>query len=519
MIPKTVIHEAAPDALAAADELRTNVNREILDEQRSEFGQFMTPAPVARFMASMFAMRGDSIRLLDPGAAVGSLTAAFIDEACGRKNPPREIEVTAFEVDSLLASKLEQTLMCCRAKCMDYGISFTSTVVVGDFIESMVSRLTDGMFAGSMPRFSHVIMNPPYRKIRSDSSTRRSLTRAGIETTNLYSAFMALAVKAMEPEGEFVSITPRSFCNGPYFRSFRRAFVRAMALSRFHLFNSRKEAFRDDEVLQESIITYAVRPSGKRPAAVMVSSSDGPDAPSSTNRLVPYDTVVRPGDNDSFIHLIVDDQNATVADKMRSLSDDLTGLRLTVSTGRVVDFRATEFICDQPNDTTVPLIYPCNLQQGRIEWPKDGQRKPQAIIDSGSTANLLIESGYYVLVKRFSAKEERRRVVAAVFDPTTFPFERIGIENHLNYYHCNGHGMSAKLANGLSAFLNCSEVDTYFRQFNGHTQVNASDLRKLHYPTVSQLEAIGHRILQCVPTDQHALDLVVSSEIGWEPKA
>ena len=50
------------------------------------------------------------------------------------------------------------------------------------------------------------------------------------------------------------------------------------------------------------------------------------------------------------------------------------------------------------------------------------------------------------------------------------------------------------LAKGLSAFLNSSFVDSYFRQFSGHTQVNATDLRKLNYPPADALERLGGRI-------------------------
>jgi adenine-specific DNA-methyltransferase len=47
------------------------------------------------------------------------------------------------------------------------------------------------------------------------------------------------------------------------------------------------------------------------------------------------------------------------------------------------------------------------------------------------------------------------------------------------------------LAKGLCRFLNSEAVDTYFRTFSGHTQVNATDLRNLHYPTRKQLEALA----------------------------
>ena len=72
-----------------------------------------------------------------------------------------------------------------------------------------------------------------------------------------------------------------------------------------------------------------------------------------------------------------------------------------------------------------------------------------------------------VLVKRFTAKEERRRVVACIYDPGRVRAERVGFENHLNYFHARGRGLSMELAKGLAAFLNSSAVDVFFRQFNG----------------------------------------------------
>src|SRR5207247_2066266 len=96
----------------------------------------------------------------------------------------------------------------------------------------------------------------------------------------------------------------------------------------------------------------------------------------------------------------------------------------------------------------------------------------------------------YVLTKRFSAKEEKRRIVAAVHDAKRVPGPNVGFENHLNYFHKNGKGLDITLAKGLAAFLNWTLVDSYFRQFNGHTQVNATDLRSLKYPTLNQLLAM-----------------------------
>lgn len=85
-------------------------------------------------------------------------------------------------------------------------------------------------------------------------------------------------------------------------------------------------------------------------------------------------------------------------------------------------------------------------------------------------------------------------MVAAVYDPTRVPADRVGFENHLNYYHHRGSGLPATVARGLAAFLNSTLVDSYFRQFSGHTQVNAMDLRSLRYPAWDELVALGRRI-------------------------
>jgi adenine-specific DNA-methyltransferase len=124
----------------------------------------------------------------------------------------------------------------------------------------------------------------------------------------------------------------------------------------------------------------------------------------------------------------------------------------------------------------------------------------------------MVPAGIYVLVKRFSAKEERRRIVAAVFDPNLVPCEVVGFENHLNYFHHRGSPLDRMLAWGLSAFLNWSSLDAYFRQFNGHTQVNATDLRSLRYPNREALVALGRRLQGSLPA-QEALDAILAKTL------
>ena len=82
----------------------------------------------------------------------------------------------------------------------------------------------------------------------------------------------------------------------------------------------------------------------------------------------------------------------------------------------------------------------------------------------------------------------------------------------MNYYHSDGHGLPITLARGLAAFLNSTLVDVYFRQFNGHTQVNATDLRSLRYPSRQRLEHLGE-VVEDPAANQDDLDQLVQKEL------
>lgn len=492
------------------DLVRIDAGRRLDAERQAELGQFMTPAATARLMASMFEARGERIRLLDAGAAVGSLTAAWVAEITGRQRKPTAVQLATYELDESLAQRLKGTLKHCQQTCDAASVHCDIQLRQEDFIEAGVRMLVGGFFSPELERFDAAILNPPYRKFTTDSKERALLRQIGVETSNLYTAFLAIVLKLLTPGGEIVAITPRSFCNGPYFKPFRKLLIDTVRLRRVHVFESRSDAFREDEVLQESIIFHGVKDDASdRP--VEISSSTGPDDDDVSFREVEYAEMIRPNDHDFFIHLACDEVQEQIATRMQRLPASLTDLRLTVSTGRVVDFRATRFIRRHPGPNTVPLIYPTHFDRGFVRWPKES-KKPNAMETLPGIEELLVPSQTYVLVKRFSAKEERRRVVAAVYDPKRLRAEHVGFENHLNYFHSDGGGLPDVLAKGLAIFLNSTLVDLYFRQFNGHTQVNATDLRSLRFPSKEQLMMLGARMSDALP-EQDEIDEIIDGQL------
>lgn len=445
-------------------------------QRKSQLGQFMTPPSVAEFMASLFALPSKkAIRLLDAGAGQGALTGAFIEKATGTA----QIAVATFELDDQILPDLRANLDMIRRRG-----NIECELVEGDFIEEAANRIC----LGKGGRFTHAILNPPYKKIGNDSRHRALLRAAGLETVNLYTGFVGLALDLLEPGGELVAIIPRSFCNGPYYQSFRRFILRRAAISHIHLFGARNKAFKADGVLQENIIIKLLRDADQ--GAVTISTSTDDSFADYAEKLHPFSRIVFPDDAHAFIHIPTGDDEQIL--ERASFGSTLADLGLTVSTGPVVDFRTREDLRAEPEAGTVPLLYPGHFNGNRLQWPKAGFKKPNAIRDCTTTRKWLYPNGFYTVVRRFSSKEERRRIVANVIDPAHLPASLIGIENHLNIFHARRQPIPEALAHGLATYLNATAVDTYFRRFNGHTQVNATDLRAMRYPSWDALIALGH---------------------------
>ncbi len=441
----------------------------------------MTPPGVARFIASLFPKSNtQNCRLLDAGAGMGALSSAFLERCATGELNFVSLAVDAYEFDESLLDGLHQTL----AGYTD-RLPLTARVLPGDFIEQAVSGL--GLWGG--PRYSHAILNPPYKKIQSHSRHRLLLRQAGLETSNLYSAFVALALALLEDGGQLVAIIPRSFCNGPYFRPFRDFLLERAAIRHLHLFASRDQAFREDGVLQENLILRLERGGAQGPVTISTSTDDR--FVDTLEHLHPFERIVVPGDPERFIHIPTSPE-APAHEALPGLDHTLAALRLEVSTGPVVDFRLRDWLRDQPGPDTVPLLYPGHFRAGRLVWPLADARKPNAIVRHAETAKWLYPAGCYCVTRRLSSKEEKHRIVAGVVDPALLPgVTALGFENHLNVFHQERQGLPELLALGLAAFLNSEIADAQFRRFNGHTQVNATDLRGMRYPSRDLLTALG----------------------------
>jgi len=291
-----------------------------------------------------------------------------------------------------------------------------------------------------------------------------------------------------------VTITPRSFATGPYFKQFRKHFFSSVVPTTIHLFGSRKDAFQKDDVLQENVIVSAQRARFEELTTVEVSASSGlSDLDQRQRRRVPVSQIVDIRSRNFEVHVPALGSDDEIVRYVRRWPHSLHSLGLEVSTGPVVAFRAEEFIVENPKSvrSAAPLLWLQNVQAMQVTWPSPRCRKPQFIKDCPESRKLLVANQTYVLLRRFTAKEERRRLTVAPLLQCQLKGRRIGLENHLNYIYCPAGVLSDRAAIGLAALLGSSLLDRYLRVSNGHTQVNAEDLRAMPLPELSLIEAIG----------------------------
>ena len=489
------------------------------EPHRRQLGQFFTPVSVARFMAALVHPARSVRRLLDPGAGTGILACALCEALPANAGGP--VHVDAYEVDDVLAPLCTASLSYAREFVAKRGVTLSFTVHRSDFVTGNARLLSPGLFDAEPSGFYDVaIANPPYFKLQKDDPRARATASVVHGQPNIYALFLALMARLLVDQGAMVTITPRSFTTGDYFRRFREDLFRQVIPEAVHLFHSRKDAFRRDAVLQENVILKCRKRRPSPSAAVVISTSHGAsDLDRPTRRRVGLASVVDLNSSALTVHIPADDADDEVAGFVRSWPLNLHRLGLEVSTGPVVAFRANRFLRSEARrgEIHVPLLWLQHIRPMIVSWPLRTCTKPQHIHNCPESRRLLVPNATYVLLRRFTAKEERRRLTATPLGRAELPGSWIGLENHLNYVHRpGGSGLDDDEAIGLAALLGTALLDRYVRISSGTTQVNAAELRRLPLPEQTHLVELGRQV-RTNGWKSNELDAAVMEFLGVPP--
>ena len=498
-----------------ASELQCRYEQQTSAASRKEVGQFFTPPAISRFMASLFPQFNTHTTLLDPGAGLGSLSTAICEKIlCFRS--PRTISLHLFENDARTLPFLQENMEHCRRLLGEKGHTLQFTIHDDDFLLSNVGAMLDQktLFENHrLPEFDAIITNPPYFKIIKASEYARVMAPIVHGQPNIYSMFLAVSTGLLKPGGSLVAITPRSFCNGLYFREFRRWLLGRVALEQLHLFESRSKTFQEAKVLQESLISHWRR--GEQSENVTVTTSHCREFTGLQRQPFPTSLVIDDSGGEMLLRVPQTSEDAQIIECIESWPRRFQEQGLRISTGPIVMFRAKQFLRDKPNShSTIPLLSAHNVKPFKINWPVSKAKWPLAFADVEESQKHLVPTRNYVLLKRFTSKEERRRLTAGCLLRNAFSEDRLALENHINYVYHGERDLTVDETFGIAALFNSALLDRYFRTISGNTQVNATEIRQLRFPDISILTGIGRRVRRSKTVSSQQVELLVLEGLG-----
>jgi adenine-specific DNA-methyltransferase len=154
-----------------------------------------------------------------------------------------------------------------------------------------------------------------------------------------------------------------------------------------------------------------------------------------------------------------------------------------------------------------------NIKAFNVVWTGKHKKDVSFILKSGFE-KYVNNNKCYVLLKRFSSKEEKRRLTAGISLPNCLSSKFVGFENHINFIGASGREFIEHEAFGLAALFNSTFVDKYFRCVSGNTQVNATEIELLRIPPQKEIIKIGELVSKIQNTSQTAIDEIISTVLG-----
>lgn len=488
---------------------RTNRYIESMPKKaRKKYGQFFTSKETAQFMANMCDISEDkeTLKILDPGAGSGILSCALL-ERLSSMGAIQNIELTCYENDENVLGLLKENLQYCKEHCK---INITFFIQTDNYITSQYLEFNQMMGGNSEPKkYDIVIGNPPYMKIPKNAPEATAMPEVCYGAPNLYFLFSAMGLFNLKPDGEMVYIIPRSWTSGAYFKKFREYFLTEGKLEHIHLFVSRDKVFDKEDVLQETIIIN-VRKTQILPEKVVITSSQANnDFENVTELRVPYDVVV--SGEDKYVYLVTGEDEIKVLEKLNRLEYTLPDIGLKMKTGLTVDFKNRDILRDENEEGAIPLFYSQHIQDGIVRFPINKEHEYVVTEQRG----LKQQNKNYLFVKRFTAKEEKRRLQCGVYLSKKYPqYDVISTQNKINFIDSTATELSECVVYGLYVLFNSTIYDSYYRILNGSTQVNSTEVNAMPVPGLDIIQEIGKKILKTKDLSEANCDRILEECCG-----
>ena len=480
--------------------------RQMPKEMRKKYGQFFTSLETARFMASLFSIptKKNNFLILDAGAGSGILSIALLERMAIETS--YDLHLTCYENDNNIYPLLLSNLELAQKQI---GSRFSFEIRRDNYILSQADAFNGGLFVnGKTDQYDLIIGNPPYMKISKNTPEGQAMPQVCFGTPNMYFLFAAMGIFNLKDDAEMVYIIPRSWTSGSYFKNFRKFLFDSSVLTHIHLFDSRNKVFEQESVLQETMIVKICKTKQKPERVRITTSATNHDFDYCTTLDVPYSVVIS-GQN-QYVFLVTNKEEVLLLASMNKMHNTLLDLGFRMKTGLIVDFRSRELLRNEEEENAVPLIYSQHIKEGYVRFPS-GKENEYLVTDKRS---LIQENKNYLFVKRFTAKEEPRRLQCGIYLKRHLSnFKYISTQNKVNFIDCI-HDISECVIYGLYVLFNSTMYDLYYRILNGSTQVNSTEMNAIPVPSLSIIEKMGKDLIRNKDLSENHCNKIISSYLA-----
>lgn len=461
-------------------------------KERKKRGQFFTSKETAVYMASLFELQSLSgdIKILDPGAGTGILSAAMVERLQSYRDI-KSITLVCYETDENVLPILQENLNY-LGKMSNIPLEYH--IMIDDYILSQCHEFEHDLFAdNNPPKYDLIIANPPYLRVLRDHPAAMAMPTVVFGAPNLYFLFTAMSLFNLKEDAEMVYIIPRSWTSGAYFEAFRKYLFSNGVIENVHLFVSRDKVFNQEQVLQETIILRIKKTKVMPKTVILTSSQTNYDFDSISAIEVPYNAVVV--GKEKYVFLPTSASEMEVIQKINRYTQTLPDIGFRMRTGIIVDFRQWDDLRKEPGEGICPLFYAQHIKGGRVNHFTSGKDFDWV---STEKPGLIQENKDYVFCKRFTAKEEKRRLQCGIYLAKDFPdYQVIGTQNKINFVEqTDKKHMKREEVYGIYALLNSTLFDMYYRILNGSTQVNSTEVNGIPVPPREKIYTIGKKLIE-----------------------
>ena len=476
--------------------------------ERKKYGQFFTSKETAQYMAGLFEIseNKNELSILDAGAGSGILCCALIDRL-NQIDSVKRIKLTCYENDEKIHDLLVENLEYLKARI---ETDFCYSIITENYITSQYLEFNGLLGAEENPaKYDMVIGNPPYMKIAKDAPEATAMPEVCYGAPNLYFLFASMGLFNLKQEAEMVYIIPRSWTSGAYFKSFREYLLTNGKLQHIHLFGSRNKVFDKEDVLQETII-IKVRKTADVPKHITITTSQtNKDFSKMDSIFVPYELVV--SGEEKYVYLITDEKELKVLNTLHQWNNTLPKIGLRMKTGLTVDFRNRDILRNEEEEGAIPLFYSQHIKDGKVEFPIKKEHEYVVTDQKG----LKQKNRNYLFVKRFTAKEEPRRLQCGVYLAKNFSkYDSISTQNKINFIDGAMEELPECIVYGLYVIFNSSIYDSYYRILNGSTQVNSTEINSMPVPDIESIGEMGKELMKSKDMSEENCNYILEGYCG-----